>query len=1740
MRQVQEEFDAVCRKILATHVDLVDDETTFELLLNAGAAERAIAGDHHDRHLLELLQNARDAIFHDPNERTGRVLIAVTENGIAVANTGVPFDLLDENIRKAVQYLDRSQKGGERGFIGHKGIGLKSVLLSAGAFQVRTWLSATEALRAQFSRALTGAAIRSEDRAVLVDFPRMPVFLQPHPLSEHDRGRDADLLEDLLKDGAPVRHEPEGLDAQGQPTTLPRYSTVVYLPYADEPWERMLDAKREQLPAEMREKFDEARRERAGTTTVRSAWKEARALDPRIVLLLGEIDELQIVRFERSEITQAIRYDIDHPILFGERKNARDLKLTTRTWPQNRTNGSTFRMYSRRIPGEDEPTRILIEVPSAGQSIRPPELAPCLYYPMPATALRLPFLLHGPFHVTSNRKDLVYDDRHNDKVLRACLKLVESALIDLARLYPAQMPWLVAPRRDLGGADKLAWFADRLQDLLKETPCVPTGQGALRGRQVLFDPKRPDKLSAALGGPRLAPASLRTYAELLRASEEEAANAAAAVGLGEILLDPVAFCDAVREAWRGAEGDLAVSVEKPEAAVGWFEFVTAVMNQNPDVAEAIASRLGQDEVPLVPVRTARRTVLVRAMTRPGPGKPIRRVLFWRPKGQSRKAIGRLPDSVNVFMADSADLGTGKGILDSFDEQLGTAQFRGIPDLLLQVADGLVNKPADQVLAVLPWLAATLEPARGGESSPFRGHLSPHCRPAQVWHMRNHWDAATRRNRRHRMALLQRLGALMLWTKGGSARARDCHFGAGWAALFEPEQAAAVEAYGRFAELADSRLTELAPPDDPRWSGSAKALRPLLVALGVAVGPPLCFRWVRTGRSRPLGSADDEASISQSKALEWTREGPGLHPPSERALAAWRIRMREAGNHPAFTAWHSPSCPMREPGWPKNAGVFAACWTWFPDLASAEAWPAEAQRAWRESLLAIYDDIRERILYTGLLCVHYHDLRHLHSDVPSLARVQLEEAPIWDLSAKIGPRRGPLADAVLWPEKIDLQRSVEAHLPAARGLPRKLLSDLGVVRIAELRPSQASRLLAGLLAERRSGEPIDGGSFQLKKAPSAQWTGCVNRLTAQLMANLNDELDSGSSEEESWRRHELDLWPLLLRASRGDQSWALQLTKTSAELATVFNVSPTRNDLASVGDRFVLRGLSSSRSDLVALAKIYGIKSRGHDPAPRIEKTRMAPERRRRPLEAAVRERLGLILGVLSADGIEDLDERAEMILDALQQLEEMVDRPVGRAHSGISVRGNLAYWSDREPVPIWVLAEGLAELCQRPGLALFMDHALQADPERVEQMLESRGVFVAELREQVALLAEERDRDREARRAAAAEWLGTGARPALLELAADASSDDKRLAFLREAICDRCSEIPSKLLPSDLRLTRILSPKLHLGIALCVAVAGSDAEEPELQALLGALGEARAHIDSCTVVSSVGDILGSPHAELALELDEARWRACMPSLPAWAQAEWDHAESLTDLSLRLGRRTRVAGREVDEHLDEIDFPENAFLCEASAAPKASPVPPGRTGSGGGGGITLAQAQRGRVAERWVLEDCWRRYQKLVSKDKKLLAKVCLARRKSGWSTQAAATRIEEALRKRSTDLERDELFALLDISNERGPGFDVIDPFGIRPVPDERFAPERLRKVEVKAIDRRAPRAFLTSNEYHKARFDPERYVIRLIAVPTDWKAELARVAFIADIEDPVGTLDLEQAVVEAVRGGKLPLKITL
>lgn len=88
-------------------------------------AELRVAGDTAGRPLIELIQNADDAMNQASESEKNRIKVILQNNSLFIANVGTPFT--PEGV-EAICNLDRSPKIDRRITIGNKGIGFKSVL----------------------------------------------------------------------------------------------------------------------------------------------------------------------------------------------------------------------------------------------------------------------------------------------------------------------------------------------------------------------------------------------------------------------------------------------------------------------------------------------------------------------------------------------------------------------------------------------------------------------------------------------------------------------------------------------------------------------------------------------------------------------------------------------------------------------------------------------------------------------------------------------------------------------------------------------------------------------------------------------------------------------------------------------------------------------------------------------------------------------------------------------------------------------------------------------------------------------------------------------------------------------------------------------------------------------------------------------------------------------------------------------------------------------------------------------------------------------------------------------------------------------------------------------------------------------------------------------------------------------------------------------------------------------------
>ncbi len=148
-------------------------------LRNIANAERILKQAYEGRYFFELIQNVRDA--NREANVDGKVIIEITEEKTTISNTGGQFSLQGiESITNIGESTKQSQE-----FIGHKGIGFKSILEITESPKIITRYGTI-----LFDRDLT---IKKYSEKVGNQINNVPLFFFPHFAAHSLNGMDADL-----------------------------------------------------------------------------------------------------------------------------------------------------------------------------------------------------------------------------------------------------------------------------------------------------------------------------------------------------------------------------------------------------------------------------------------------------------------------------------------------------------------------------------------------------------------------------------------------------------------------------------------------------------------------------------------------------------------------------------------------------------------------------------------------------------------------------------------------------------------------------------------------------------------------------------------------------------------------------------------------------------------------------------------------------------------------------------------------------------------------------------------------------------------------------------------------------------------------------------------------------------------------------------------------------------------------------------------------------------------------------------------------------------------------------------------------------------------------------------------------------------------------------------------------------------------------------------------------------------
>lgn len=516
--------------------DAYDSELTSH-----GNSEEKIARSHEGRELIELIQNARDAV--EPTG-PGQVYVRILDEGILVANTGEPFDLLDKDIERAVKMIGESNKtnqdaDGAAGVdmdsdsVGHIGVGLKSTVAVGDDFEV--WSRRPEdqkPLRVRYSRAYITAAVaarfgndlppeldfadglveayaeaaenrlfephphfKSDPIAPKNDLGKAPLFWFPWPLDPTDSGPSNLTL--ASRANRLLTAPRETLSQFAEPPSAP-FRTAVFVEYRDDMWRSLLSVF--DIPTPIESPDNPSERADELWEKLSHHGNRSEGFDPETLINLGKIDDLYIERISdsttiESEHWSAHATEPDHTIP-DEAVNHRRFDVDIRT--NSGTQTLTYDSYAATWDGvETTRPRVIVERPRVSADGSARTTYPLhLYYPISATEDALPVCFHGRFRVTTERKDLSRGSAdHNRRVLKHGAELFGRIAAGTATLaldpetedHWSRYPWVLLPDSDKdpdripeypkGKTDLIAHFRQQVLKTLRETPTVPTLSG---------------------------------------------------------------------------------------------------------------------------------------------------------------------------------------------------------------------------------------------------------------------------------------------------------------------------------------------------------------------------------------------------------------------------------------------------------------------------------------------------------------------------------------------------------------------------------------------------------------------------------------------------------------------------------------------------------------------------------------------------------------------------------------------------------------------------------------------------------------------------------------------------------------------------------------------------------------------------------------------------------------------------------------------------------------------------------------------------------------------------------------------------------------------------------------------------------------------------------------------------------------------------------------------------------------
>lgn len=305
----------------------------FKDQLSVGGGESFSAQEHRGREVLELFQNAADKCRGRERATSGAVYIALTEDGLLVANTGEEFNFKEDDTRDALSIFGYTDK--DETEVGKFGVGLTAIRATGEAYEVWTKRDADkrtpeesdcwrvrcgpENILAPIAQAFESTAdtkpirhLRDELEAVTergdllpdpnetpeMDFnlntDEFPYFLRPLPLQDwRSYGRQTDDLSQIERRGKQLLtgewKSSEKLSISQQVVStldesgIDAFTTAVFVEYENEAWRELftaLSGERLSESTDAKELHDQA-------------WYKGREhleLTPELLIALGEAE----------------------------------------------------------------------------------------------------------------------------------------------------------------------------------------------------------------------------------------------------------------------------------------------------------------------------------------------------------------------------------------------------------------------------------------------------------------------------------------------------------------------------------------------------------------------------------------------------------------------------------------------------------------------------------------------------------------------------------------------------------------------------------------------------------------------------------------------------------------------------------------------------------------------------------------------------------------------------------------------------------------------------------------------------------------------------------------------------------------------------------------------------------------------------------------------------------------------------------------------------------------------------------------------------------------------------------------------------------------------------------------------------------------------------------------------------------------------------------------------------------